>query len=46
MNERHGIGIHNITSFFSNEFHKERTWVCLDIVEEGDAPSPWHLIGY
>jgi hypothetical protein len=46
MNELHGIDICDITSLSSNEFHKVRTWACLDIVDEIDAPSPWHLIGY
>jgi hypothetical protein len=45
MNEHHGIGIHDITSHFSDEFHKERTWVCLDIVDKIYAPSSWYLIG-
>jgi hypothetical protein len=29
---------------FSDEFHKERTWACLDIINEIHAPYPWHLI--
>ncbi len=24
----------------NKEFHKERTWACLDIVDETYAPSP------
>jgi hypothetical protein len=39
-NEPHGIDIHDITSFFSDEFHKESTWACLNIVDETHAPSP------
>jgi len=46
MNELHGIGIHDITSLSSNEFHEEQTWVCLDIVNETYAPFSWHLIGF
>jgi hypothetical protein len=46
MNELCGIDIHNITSLFNNEFHKEQTWVYLDIVNETDAFSLWHLIGH
>jgi hypothetical protein len=34
MNELHGIGIRDITSLSSDKFHKEQTWVCLDIVDE------------
>jgi hypothetical protein len=45
MKELHGIGIRDITSPFNDEFHKERTWVCLDIVDETHAFSPWHSIG-
>jgi hypothetical protein len=45
MNELHGIGIHDITSPFSDEFHKEWTWVCLDIIDKTHAPSLWHSIG-
>jgi hypothetical protein len=44
MKEVHGIGIRDITSPTNNEFHEEQTWVCLDIVDETCAPSPWHLI--
>jgi len=46
MKELHGIGIHDITSPSSNEFHKEQTWVCLVIIDETHAFSPWHLIGF
>jgi hypothetical protein len=46
INEFHGIGIHDIISPYSKEFHKEQIWACLDIVDEINAPSPWHLIGY
>ncbi len=45
MNEFHDIDIHDITSPFNNEFHKERTWVYLDIVNETHVLFPWHLIG-
>jgi len=45
MNERHGLGIHDITSFSNDKFHKERTWAYLDTVDETHAPFPWHLIG-
>jgi len=31
---------------FSDEFHKEWTWVCLDIINEINAASRWHLIVY
>jgi hypothetical protein len=44
MNELHGISICNITSPSNDEFHEERTWVCLDIVDETHAFFPWHLI--
>ncbi len=40
------VRIHHITFPFSDEFHKEWTWVCLDIVDETHGPSPWHLIGF
>jgi hypothetical protein len=40
MNELHGIDIHNITSLSNDESHKERTWACLDIINETHAPSP------
>ncbi len=46
MNELHGVGIHNITSFSNDESHEEQTWACLDIIDETHAPSPWHLIGF
>jgi len=46
MNELHGIGIRDITSFFSDVFHEEWTWVYLDIVNEIHTPFPWHLIGF
>jgi hypothetical protein len=46
MKEIHGIGICDITSPSSNEFHKEQTWVYLDIVDEIRAPFPWHSIGF
>jgi len=45
MNEPHGIGICDITSFFSDKFHEEQTWVYLDIVDETREPSLWHWIG-
>jgi hypothetical protein len=41
MNELHCVGIYDITSLFNGEFHKERTWACLDIVDETREPSPW-----
>jgi hypothetical protein len=40
MNELHGVGIRDITSLFSDKFHKEWTWVCLDIIDETHAPFP------
>jgi hypothetical protein len=46
MNKLHGIGIYDITSPFSNKFHEEWTWICLDIVDETHAPSPWDSIGF
>jgi hypothetical protein len=46
MNKLHGIHICDITSLFNDKFHEEWTWVCLDIVNETHAPSPWELIGY
>jgi hypothetical protein len=46
MIEFHGIGICDITSPYSNKFHKECIWDCLDMVDEIHAPSPWHLIGF
>jgi hypothetical protein len=45
MNELHGIGIRDIKSLFNNKFHKQSTWVCLNIVDETFAPSLGHLIG-
>jgi len=44
MNELYGI--HDVTSPFSDKFHEEWTWVCLDIINETHAPSPWHLISF
>ncbi len=46
MNEFHGIGIRDITAPFSDDFHKEQTWACLDNINEIHAPSPWKLIGF
>jgi hypothetical protein len=40
MNELHYLGIYDITSPFSNKFHKERTWACFDIVDETHEPFP------
>jgi hypothetical protein len=34
MNKFHSIGIRNITSPFKDQFHKERTWAYLNIVDE------------
>jgi hypothetical protein len=34
------VRIHHITSLSSDKFHKEWTWVCLDIVDETHAPFP------
>jgi hypothetical protein len=34
MNELYGNGIHDITSLFSDKFHEEWTWACLDIIDE------------
>ncbi len=45
MNELYG-GIRDITSLFNNKFHKEQTWVCLDIVDETHESSPWCLISF
>jgi hypothetical protein len=39
MNECHGVGIRDITSHFSDEFHEIRTWACLDIVGETHGRS-------
>jgi len=44
MNEPHSVGIHDITSLFNDEFHEERTWACLDIIDKICEPSSWHLI--
>jgi hypothetical protein len=44
MIELHGIGIRDITSLSNNKVHKECIWVCLDIVDEIHAHSPWHMI--
>jgi hypothetical protein len=46
MNELHGIGIYDITFPSNDKFHNERTWVCLDIVDETHELSPWHSIGF
>jgi len=46
MNEFHGINILDITSPFSDVFHNEQTWFCLDIINKIHAPSPWHSIGF
>jgi hypothetical protein len=46
MNEFHGIGIYGIISPSSDKFHEERTWACLDIVDEIHEPSSWHLISF
>jgi hypothetical protein len=40
MNELHNVGIYDITSVFSDEFHEKQTWVCLDIINETCEPSP------
>jgi hypothetical protein len=37
-------GVHDITSHFSDEFHKELPWLCLDIACERLSFFPWHLI--
>jgi hypothetical protein len=39
MNELHGIDIRDITSPYNDEFHEERTWACLYIVDKTHAPS-------
>jgi len=39
-NEPHGVGIYDITSFSNKKFHEEKSWACLDIVDETHAPSP------
>jgi hypothetical protein len=39
-NELHSVGIRDITSPFSNEFHEERMWVCLNIVDETRETPP------
>jgi hypothetical protein len=46
MNELHGIGIYDITSFSSDKFYEERTSACLDNINYIHAPFPWHLIGF
>jgi len=34
MNKLHNIDIYNITSPSKDEFHKEWTWACSDIINE------------
>ncbi len=46
MNGFHGIGIRDITSLSNDKFHMERTWACLDIVDEIHEPFRWCLIGF
>jgi cytochrome b561 len=46
MNEPYGIGIRDITSSSNDEFHEERIYVCLDIIDEIHEPFPWHLISF
>ncbi len=46
MNEFHGVSIRDITSFSNDKFDEERTWACLDIVDEIREPSPSCLIGF
>jgi hypothetical protein len=46
MNELCGIGICDIASLSNDKFHKEQTWVCLDIIDKTHAPSPWHSIDF
>jgi hypothetical protein len=46
MNELHSVGIREITSPFSDKFHEEQMWVCLNIIDETCEPPPWHLIGF
>jgi hypothetical protein len=46
MSEFHGVGIRDITSLSNDKLHKERTWACLDIIDEIREPSPWCLIGF
>jgi hypothetical protein len=38
------MGIHDITSSFSNEFHKECPGAWLDIDDGILSPFPWHSI--
>jgi hypothetical protein len=40
MNEFHNVGIRDITSLSNDEFHMERTWAYLDIVDETREPFP------
>jgi hypothetical protein len=40
------VRIRHITSPYSDEFRKEQTWACLDIINQIHAPSLWHLIGF
>jgi hypothetical protein len=40
------VRIYHITFPSNDKLHKEWNWVCLDIVDEIHAPSPWHLIGF
>ncbi len=42
----HSVGIHDIISPSSDEFHEKWTWVCLNIVDEICEPPAWHLIGF
>jgi hypothetical protein len=44
LKDMFNVRIRHITSVFSDKFHKEQTWACLDIVNETHAPFPWHLI--
>jgi hypothetical protein len=39
MNELHGVGIYGIITPSSDKFNEERTWACLDIIDETREPS-------
>jgi hypothetical protein len=39
-NDATANGVHNITSLSSDEFHKERPWICLNITCENPSFFP------
>jgi len=46
MNEPHGAGIYGIITLSSDKFHEERTWACLDIIDETREPYSRCLISF